>query len=202
MWQGEFGREYTERNTEDRDALCKRLYGETATKLMEWFLNGLPRRMKVLEVGCGSGANIGILAKVGINNVTGVDIQPEAVKRAQMAGWDVLQGSVLELPFHSGDFDMVFTSGVLIHLSPKDLTKAMDEIFRVSSRYIHHLEYWAPELEEVEYRGQMGLMWRGPYAKLWESRFPLKLQRHHLLEYKDGSGNVDELALMEKSCSS
>jgi pseudaminic acid biosynthesis-associated methylase len=197
MWKGDFGRDYTERNTEDRDALCKRLYGETATKLTEWFLNGLPRGMKVLEVGCGSGANIGILAKVGIHNVTGVDIQPEAIKRAQEIGWDVVEGDAKSLPFKDGAFDMVFTSGVLIHIPPVDLETVMDEMLRVSRQYIHGLEYWHPELVEVEYRGQMGLMWKGPYAELWKAK-GLDLRRYHQLEYKDDSGCVDELYLLEK----
>jgi pseudaminic acid biosynthesis-associated methylase len=197
MWEGDFGREYTERNTEDRDALCKRLYGETAVKLTEWFLNGLPRGMKVLEVGCGSGANIGILAKVGIHNVIGVDIQPEAIKRAQEIGWDVVEGDAKSLPFKDGSFDMVFTSGVLIHIPPDDLEIVMGEMLRVSRQYIHGLEYWHPELIEVEYRGQMGLMWKGPYAELWQAR-GLNLRRYHRLEYKDGSGCVDELYLLEK----
>ncbi len=196
-WDGDFGRKYTARNQGDRDALCLMDYGVTMSSLFQRFLGPLPRDMGILEVGCNIGTNLLMLREMGFHDLTGVDIEPTALAQAGARGLRVVNANAVSLPFKDESFDLVFTSGVLIHIPPADLETVMDEMLRVSRRYIHGLEYWHPELVEVEYRGQMGLMWKGPYAELWQAR-GLDLRRYHRLEYKDGSGCVDELYLLEK----
>lgn len=57
-WRGEFGRQYTRRNSltpEEVDALWQKNYGITRRKLNRRFLAGIPRGSRILEVGCNIG---------------------------------------------------------------------------------------------------------------------------------------------------
>ena len=57
-WRGDFGREYTDRNTLDPaalDLLWQNNYGVTRTALNRKFLEGIPKDAKILEVGCNVG---------------------------------------------------------------------------------------------------------------------------------------------------
>ena len=65
------------------------------------------------------------------------------------------------LPFEDGAFDLVFTTGVLIHQPPETLPVVIDEIVRCSARFVVCGEYFADSLEEVPYRGHTGALFRG-----------------------------------------
>ena len=58
----------------------------------------LPRPARILDAGCGSGRNMVELARHGA--VTGVELSTTSVSlaRARQVG-DVVEGSVLEMPF-------------------------------------------------------------------------------------------------------
>ena len=47
----------------------------------------------------------------------------------------LFEGNASKLPFEDNSMDLVFTSGVLIHISPDDLLQACSEIHRVSRKY-------------------------------------------------------------------
>lgn len=88
----------------------------------------------VLEVGCGSGIAVQLLAEAGAN-VTAVDLTHWAVEttRARLDAFG-LQGEVLEgdgesLPFPDASFDLVFSWGVIHHTS--DTERALGELVRV-----------------------------------------------------------------------
>jgi len=71
---------------------------------------------------------------------------------------------------------MAFTSGVLIHVEPGRLVATLDEIHRVSSKYILAAEYFSPRPEALTYRGQDGLLFKNDFGGLYMDRFPdLKL---------------------------
>jgi len=61
--------------------------------------------------------------------------------------------TAFEIPFPDGFFDVIFTSGVLIHIAPSDLPKALHEIHRCAGGFIWGLEYYSPQPMEVTYRG-------------------------------------------------
>lgn len=90
---------------------------------------------QVLEIGLGQGSDSERLIRLGAR-WSGVDLTPESVDRVstRLALKDlpyetVRQGSVLDLPFATGSFDMVFSHGVLHHVP--DIKRAQDEIHRV-----------------------------------------------------------------------
>ena len=93
------------------------------------------RDRKVLEIGLGLGADSEQIIRRGAQ-WTGVDLTAESVDRVktrlQLRGVpydDVIQGSVLELPFPDNSFDVVFSHGVLHHVP--DIAQAQSELARV-----------------------------------------------------------------------
>jgi hypothetical protein len=65
-------------------------------------------------------------------------------------------------------YELVFTSGVLIHVAPNDLPAFMKAIVHASADYVLAIEYAADKEEEIPYRGQHRALWKRPYGKLYE----------------------------------
>ena len=202
-WRGEFGSQYSERNLynpPDLDNLYQRNYGVTRTALNQRFLAEIPRSASILEVGCNLGNQLILLHDMGFENLSGIEIQGEIVKRAQSrAPWArVTEGSALKIPFPDASFDLVFTSGLLIHIAPQDLPVAMNEIHRCARGWIWGFEYHAPEMTEVPYRGHSGLLWKADYARLYIETFPdLELVSEQKLSYLEND-NVDSVFLLRR----
>jgi len=121
-WTGDFGREYTDRNTYDPeglDDLYRRDYGITPTAINEKFLQHIPRESRILEVGCNMGNQLLLLQRMGFTDLSGIEIQSYALERAKerLQGVNLTQASALSIPYPDRSFDLVFTSGVLIHLA-------------------------------------------------------------------------------------
>ena len=76
---------------------------------------GLPPRARILDAGCGSGRNMVELARRG--TVVGVELSQTSVAlaRARHVG-EVIEGSVLELPFEEASFDLIVSLDVIEHL--------------------------------------------------------------------------------------
>jgi pseudaminic acid biosynthesis-associated methylase len=164
LWRSEFGRDYTDRN--DR---------EKPERVISWkrVLEGIaPAR--VLEVGCNVGWNLEYLRRLGVAELYGIEPQLYAVERARWRGpqFGVLQGTAFDLPFKDGWFDLSFTSGVLIHISPETVGAALDEIYRVSKKWIVAIEYDDKKETEINYRGHAGALWKRDHGALWMNRFP------------------------------
>lgn len=203
VWQGDFGRAYTDRNTlemAELDALWSRNYGVSRSAINEIFLEGIPKSATFLEVGCNVGNQLLLLQAQGYTQLTGIDLQSYALASARSRLKDVglEQGSALALPFEDGAFDVVLTSGVLIHIAPDDLPQAMKEIHRCARHYIWGAEYFSSELTAVNYRGNAGLLWKMNYAKQYLELFDdLELAKEQRLQYLEND-NVDTVFLLKK----
>jgi pseudaminic acid biosynthesis-associated methylase len=180
LWAGEFGDDYVGRN---------RAAGKGRRPFWEERLAALDVG-SALEVGCNVGANLHWLAELlGTEKVAGVDVNERALEilRARVPGIDARRATARELPFDDGAFDLVFTTGVLIHQPPDELPRVMDEIVRCSRRYVLCGEYRADDLEEVPYRGQEGALFRHDYGRLYRERHPsLRLVEEGFLPRADG----------------
>jgi pseudaminic acid biosynthesis-associated methylase len=164
LWRSEFGRAYTDRNDRERPermASWRRLLDATAPA-------------NVLEVGCNVGWNLVYLEQLGLTNLYGIEPQPAAVAvaRQRRPQFNVLHGTAFDLPFRDQMFDLAFTSGVLIHIAPDSLGRALDEIYRVSRRWIAAIEYDHPSEQEVQYRGHAGALWKRDHGAAWLTRHP------------------------------
>jgi pseudaminic acid biosynthesis-associated methylase len=203
FWKGDFGKKYTGRNACSAKALdeeCKKNFGRTKTSLDKEFLKGIDKNIKILEVGCNVAQQLRHLQIAGFKNLYGIELQWDAVERAKLytKHMNIIQGSAFDLPFKDGYFDLVFTSGVLIHIAPKDLLSAMKEIYRCTNKYIWGLEYYADKLTEINYRGHKGFLWKQDFAKLYLKKFNgLKLLKEKRLKYADND-NIDTMFLLKK----
>ncbi len=203
QWTGDFGRAYTDRNTlnlKEINSLYQTNYGITRTQLNESFLGQIPRDARILEVGCNSGNQLLMLQEMGFTNLSGVEVQTYALEsaRGRVKGVQLAQAPAFDLPYEDGYFDLVFTSGVLIHISPADLPRALDEIHRCARTWIWGLEYYASEVTEVNYRGHDNLLWKMDYGKLYLDRFAdLTLDQEQRLPYFN-STNVDTMYLLRR----
>jgi pseudaminic acid biosynthesis-associated methylase len=203
QWGGEFGREYSERNLftpPEIDQTYESKYGVTRTALNRSFLADIPRSASILEVGCNLGNQLILLKEMGFENLTGIEIHKDIVKQAQSrVPWaNVTEGSALKIAFADATFDTVFTSGLLIHIAPQNLPVAMREIHRCAKSWIWGLEYYAPQMTEVPYRGYSELLWKADYARLYAESFPdLELVAERRLSYLE-TNNVDSMFLLRK----
>ena len=72
-------------------------------------------RPRILDVGCGTGANLKMLSEFG--DAEGVDVSPDAVEFCRERGLpNVRLGAAEELPYESGSFDVVTALDVVEHL--------------------------------------------------------------------------------------
>lgn len=171
-WAGDFGRDYTDRNEIsplELDELYRRNYGITRREINERFLRDIPRDARILEVGCNVGTQLTLLEQMGFSQLHGIEIQSYALDRAKskLPNAVLTQASAFSIPYPDLFFDLVFTSGVLIHIAPVDLPQALSEIHRCSRRWIWGFEYYAPETTEVAYRGQKSLLWKANFARAY-----------------------------------
>ena len=88
----------------------------------------LPARARILDAGAGSGRNMVELGRHGA--VTAIELSPTSVclARARDVG-EVVEGSVLDMPFESGSFDLATSLDVIEHL--EDDLGALRELRRV-----------------------------------------------------------------------
>jgi ubiquinone/menaquinone biosynthesis C-methylase UbiE len=110
------------------------------SKLTDWGLAHVcfDKHNMILDVGCGGGRTVSKLATIATQGkVYGVDYSEESVAASKRtnARWidsgrvEVRHGSVSELPFADGMFDVV--TGVETHFWWPDLPLGMREILRV-----------------------------------------------------------------------
>jgi len=203
-WESKFGKEYTDRNMmspNEADKLCVNNYGISQKELDKEFLKGFETK-KILEVGCNIGNQLILLQEMGYTDLWGIEPQDSAfeIAKNRTKNINILKASAFDIPFKDNYFDIVFTSGVLIHISPKEIGKAMDEIYRCSRKYIWGFEYYIPKgYQMVNYRGYDNLLWKTNFPELFLDRFPdLKLVRVKILKYKNND-NLDVMYLLEKN---
>jgi pseudaminic acid biosynthesis-associated methylase len=181
LWAGEFGDAYVDRNL-DAESGRSEFWREQIERL------GVE---SVLEVGCNVGGNLRWIADlIGAENVAGVDVNEKALEllRERVPGVDARIARGGELPFEAGSFDLVFTTGVLIHQDPEtQLEPMMREIVRCARRYVVCGEYHAEELTEVPYRGEEGALFKQDFGALYQRMFPeLELVSEGFLSPREG----------------
>ncbi len=180
-WAGQFGRDYTSRNpatADDLDTLYQTRYGVTRSEMNAAMITDVPRSAAILEIGCNRGAQLHCLSGAGYSNLAGIDINSQAIALAGgiLPKANLRIAKATAVPFQPASFDMVFTSGVLIHIPPLQIGTVIDEMARLSRRWIWGFEYAGANANDPisprRYRGQDGLMWTGDYAEAISARHP------------------------------
>jgi pseudaminic acid biosynthesis-associated methylase len=202
-WNSLFGEEYSQRNKycpEELDKVYLENYGITRTELNGKFLGEIPLNSSILEIGANVGNQLAILKKMGYTEIFAVEPQRYAVEllKKDIKDVNVSIGNIFDIPYEDACFDMVFTSGVLIHIAPTDILKALREIHRCSNKYIWGFEYYSRDYNEVEYRGNQNLLWKGDFCGMFIENFcDLEIVEKKCVKYLN-SDNVDMMYLLKK----
>jgi len=206
FWESDFGKEYTDRNSyqsaEDWDDFYIKTWGQTKVSMNEEFIGFLSKDSKILEVGCNTGMQLNGLQRMDFQDIYGIELQQFAVEQAKKytKNINIICGSGYDLPFKDEYFDLVCTNGVLIHISPQDLSRIMSEIYRCSKKYIWGFEYFAENITDINYRGHDNYLWKADYASLFMKQFPdLRLIKKEKYPYIDNPQNIDCMYLLEKT---
>lgn len=105
-----------------------------------------PSLDSVLDVGCGDGRLLHVLARRA-RRAVGVDLHLEPLRRLKVRS---VAGSAVQLPFRDCTFDLVLATEILEHLFPQDRQLAIAEMRRVSRELILiSVPYRENLLEEV-----------------------------------------------------
>jgi spore coat polysaccharide biosynthesis protein SpsF len=172
QWRGAFGDAYVDRNPVEAEAIHRR--ARCFSQILS-YLQGRPPRT-IFEGGCNVGLNLRAL-----RGITGADlfaIEPNAKARDRLAKDQVLapgslkDATLAKIPFADRAFDLVFTSGVLIHVPDDALDASYRELHRVTARYILSIEYFSPEPVTIKYRGHDDLLFKRDYGDIWLRLFP------------------------------
>lgn len=172
FWASEFGDEYTMRNAATEAAVQLRVRG-----LVEIWnsMRGDPPA-SVLECGANVGLNLRALQR--FTQVELHAIEPNAKARDAVIADGILPAKRIhdatldKLPFPDSSIDLVFTSGVLIHVPPDGLERACREVYRVSRKYVMALEYFSKSPETITYRGHDNLLFKRDFGSFYLDLFP------------------------------
>ncbi len=103
-----------------------------------------------LEVGCGAGRNLVSLRQhLSHAAVSGIEMNPEACRIARSTlGADVpiLNGSIYDMSrlFEDSSTDVVFTSGVLMHVPASRIRSVISQMHVLARRAVVHFELHGP----------------------------------------------------------
>ena len=184
LWSSDFGDQYVDRNAA-LDPGRSKFWAEIMTETS-------PRN--VLEVGCNLGGNLAHIANhIDAVQIYGVDVNTKALRtlRAALPDVNAVHSLARCLPFRDRMFDLVFTTGVLIHQPDSTLPLVMAEVVRCSNRYVLAGEYYSVETVEVGYRGETGALFKRDYGRLYQEYCPeLRLLRKGFLSKDEGWDDV------------
>lgn len=167
FWTGKGGNDYVDRNTMDAINLSRR------AKMWSQIFENIASPYSVLEVGANIGINLVAIKRILPPVVHCAAVEPNSkaadlLLRLGVAN-EVWTNSADDLYIADNRFDVVFTSGVLIHIEPSQLLKSCKEIHRVSKRYVICAEYFSDQPIEIEYRGSF--IWKRDWGQFWLDNF-------------------------------
>jgi ubiquinone/menaquinone biosynthesis C-methylase UbiE len=139
--------EYWNHYTENSDSN----YNEEMAKFILDLATSL-RTQNVLEVGCNCGNDLRLFTQDF--DVSGIDPNESAIRKAgqNLPHFKFKVSSITELPFEDSSFDFVFTRNVLNYIDDSDMERSINELFRISRKYILNVEFFSENesrLQEV-----------------------------------------------------
>jgi pseudaminic acid biosynthesis-associated methylase len=198
-WRTDFGDAYTERNAPTDMALAQRL--NMWARILQPLTGSPPT--SILEAGANLGLNLRALRLLTGAALTAVE--PNATARQRLVEDGIVpadrihDGICSSLPVPDASHDLVFTSGVLIHVPPADLEASCRELHRVSARWLLAVEYNSEQPVELPYRDREGLLFKRDFGAFYLSLFPALRIRDYGFFWRPATG-LDNLTwwLFEK----
>jgi pseudaminic acid biosynthesis-associated methylase len=172
FWLDDYGSEYVQRNRRFDNILGREAW---ATILAKASLAD----KTYLEVGCNIGRNLDQLKLYDIDlKPSAIEVNPKAlefVKSRHCLQQDFCGPAQEASCFKPDSFELVFTSGVLIHIHPDDLLSVMEKLFLWSSKYVVLAEYFNRTPISVEYQGRNDVLFKRDFGGLFMDSFDVKL---------------------------
>lgn len=171
FWATTYADDYIKKNSNFDNNL-----GSAVWKLMLKETQGNFRNY--LECGCNIGRNINQIKMVFPEAAPFIiEISKPAFEyvTAHHEFKNAHHGSILSSNFGEGRFDLVFTMGVLIHISPAQLLDNMAKMASLSNRYILIGEYFNRTPISIEYQGEKEKLFKRDFGKLFLENFKVKL---------------------------
>lgn len=109
-----------------------------AKRLLGW-CKGLPDEARIIDLGCGDGFHLSLLAKYGNKNwiLEGVDIDKRAIKRAEKTGLNVHLGGIREVDLPEESYDLAIMIQTIEHVAkPPEVLEAARKILKPGGRLI------------------------------------------------------------------
>jgi ubiquinone/menaquinone biosynthesis C-methylase UbiE len=94
------------------------------------------RETSILEIGCGTGANLWFAAREGFQ-VSGIDGSKYAIEyakkrfKAEKLKGEFIVGNFLSLPYNRNSFDLIIDRAALACVGKSDIKKAIDDIHNI-----------------------------------------------------------------------
>ena len=139
LWKHASGDEWVRRNSQeiDHDETDIKRLGKPRREMDEEYMADIPRDSSILEVGSGYGRQLENMRQMGFSRLVGMDINLAGLQRATTPS---IQGDWSKLPFADDSFDIVTTSGTLMHVNPMKIRDVIDEFVRVTRKWIYCFE--------------------------------------------------------------
>jgi pseudaminic acid biosynthesis-associated methylase len=177
FWSSEYAKSYAAKN----QGFDNELGGEAWSQI----LSGAKLIEKTfLEVGCNIGRNIDQLKLYDENlRPSAIEINESALELVKgNHKLDVsVSGAAQDVQLPPGRFELVFTSGVLIHVPPADLLLVMEKMYEWSSKYIVIAEYFNRTPVSIEYQGRPDLLFKRDFGGLFLDNFPVSIVSYGFL---------------------
>lgn len=195
LWNSAFGDEYHQRNPMvDREDFWREVLGDE-----------LFRIYSVFEPGAGRGDNLAAIREMRLGDVPhfrtmGLDVNKSACSDMEQRGIQrVVHGALLNTFFgYDLHFDLVLTRGFLIHVPEESLPATLDNLYRLSNRYIAVAEYYSPLRRGIHYHGHSNALWADDFAGKLMAMYPdLKLVRYGFKYHMEGGDDLTYF-LLEK----
>lgn len=96
------------------------------------YISKLEKDNYLIDVGCGQGRLLALLANLGFSKLTGVEISTRQIKRAKLRcpNCNFVRATAMRLPFKGEAFDVLFSTAVIEHT--ENPAVAISEIARIT----------------------------------------------------------------------
>lgn len=138
-----------------------KIFAEGQKKAVKKFLEkeSVPKSVKILDFGCGSGRTLKMFRSLGYENSVGVDVSSNSMKLCEKGGFKTGKDAFLVKEggtnFKDKEFDLVFADGVLEHF--EDFMPIVREMSRLSKKYVlitqpNHFSLYGRILRKTEHK--------------------------------------------------
>ncbi len=194
FWASDFGDLYITRNKSSE------LLASNIVLFSKIFSSMEMVPQSVLEIGANIGMNINAIKVISPDTkFTGIEINSKACEILAETGCVVIEDSISNCIL-SERFQLVLSKGVLIHLSPEELTLTYKKLYEWTCKYILIAEYYNPTPVEVPYRGNREKLFKRDFAGEMLDLYPNLILKDYGFVYNREKFSQDDITwfLLEK----